>query len=74
MRRSYLAEITFDDEAIDIDGGKVDLRWPDGSKFNPSVLDGPLNENNQLVEEFLFRGVGNRYGIGVRVREELANG
>jgi hypothetical protein len=71
MRKSYLAEIIFDDESIGIDGGKVDLRWPDGSKFDPATLDGPFNENNQLVQEFLFRGVSNRYGIGVRVIEEV---
>jgi len=72
MRKSYLAEITFDDEAVDTNGEPVDLRWPDGSKFNVETLDSPLNSNNQLVEEFLFRGVGNKFGIGVKVINEIS--
>ena len=74
MRRLYLAEITFDEDAVDVNGEPVDLRWPDGSKFKVETLDGPLNDRNQLVEEFLFRGVGNKFGIGVKVLEELRHG
>ena len=70
MQKSYLAQITFDDESVDADGRPIDLTWPDGSKFDLSWLDSPLNEDNRLVQEFLFRGVGNKYGIGLKVLSE----
>lgn len=70
MPKSYLARITFDENAVDDQGRGIPLRWPDGSDFRLSVLDGPLNQENVLVTEMLWRGLG-RFGIGAEVLGEV---
>lgn len=70
MPKSYLAKITFDEDALDDRGRSIPLLWPDGSKFHLSTLDGPLNEDNHLVWELLWRGLS-RFGIGAEVLSEI---
>lgn len=70
MQKSYLAKITFDEDAKDYQGSNIPLRWPDGSKFPLSTLDGSLNEGNELVWELLWRALGGS-GIGVEVLNEI---
>lgn len=70
MRKSYLAKIIFDENAVDDQGRPIPLRWPDGSALRLSTLDGSLNEQNILIEELLWRGLG-RLGIGAEVLSEI---